>query len=242
MDPVTTMEVVPAASTPATEIPVSEPGTPVSTEPVSETPIEGEVVAPKGAEPTEAEKRIRKLVAQRKEEERLRLEKEREVAYWKGLAEGRDPNAGKPRTQVPAAVQKPIQPNIDSFEKYEDYEAAKERFLVDTAKWELREEQRIERETTTKATVESNWKTRMAAAAVKHDDFMAVITNPAFIGKLEIKLTAPRAEQPKKIISAAPEPIKTVSPNASSEIDEQDLPMDEFAKRRNAKEYGLKVA
>jgi hypothetical protein len=238
-------------------------------------------------EPTEAEKRIQRLVAERKEAEELAEKNAREAEYYKGLAEGRTPKPSPEKPVPPAADTAPAPPDVTKYEKYEDYERAKETYLVEKAKYEIRQEAKADAEKKKKEAVDRTWNEKVAAAATKHADFQRVIGNPAFvqsdpvaflikdseiggelayylgthldvtaklnalpphvvakeIGKIEAQLLTPKAEPQKNIISQAPEPIKTVAgAGPTAEVDEQDLPMEEFAKRRNAKEFGKRAA
>ena len=57
-------------------------------------------------------------------------------------------------------------------------------------------------------------------------------------GKIEAKISStPKPEAPKKV-SAAPAPISTVQATASATVDEDNLPMDEYYKRRTKAVYG----
>lgn len=57
------------------------------------------------------------------------------------------------------------------------------------------------------------------------------------LGAIEYQLKhKPKAQPPKKV-SAAPEPIKTVTPVGTATVDEDTLPMDEWVKRRNATQF-----
>jgi hypothetical protein len=70
-------------------------------------------------------KAVKELKAQRKK----RQDAEKEAAYWKGVAEAKQP--------VQQAVQAPVQqlqvPKLEDFEDYESYEAAKEDYLISKA-------------------------------------------------------------------------------------------------------------
>ena len=58
------------------------------------------------------------------------------------------------------------------------------------------------------------------------------------MGIIEAKISfAPVVEPPKKV-SAAPEPVKTVTPTSSAIVEEDKLPMDEYHKRRTKLQYG----
>jgi hypothetical protein len=43
---------------------------------------------------------------------------------------------------------------------------------------------------------------------------------------------------PPKRVSAAPDPIQTLTPSSSATVDEDDLPMEEYYKRRTKSLYG----
>jgi len=260
--------------------PEGEPVAPVieGEEPI---PAEGTPKAVKGAEPTEAEKRIKQLLAKSKREEELRIKKEQEAQYWRGVAEGRQPVPPPPSGNAPVNPDAPPDPpDISNFEKFADYEAAKEKYLVDRAKWEFRQESKADEQRKKAKEVNDNWGKKLQEAEKKYDDFREVVTNPQFtqteavaffikesdngadiayylathldesarinslpphraaieIGKLEAKLAAPKPAEPKNIISQAPEPIKPVTPAPSVEVDEDKLSIEEFIRRRNAKE------
>lgn len=55
-------------------------------------------------------------------------------------------------------------------------------------------------------------------------------------GKLEDKLMNPPAPEPRKLISQAPEPVKTVEAAGALEKDDQELPIDDFISKRNARD------
>jgi hypothetical protein len=293
--PANSATVVTADSAPAASIipvNVGDSGDPnVVTPPASpELNADGtpKVVAPvvtQGAEPSEAEKRIKQLVAQRKEEETLRLQKEREAEYWKGVAEGRrgiDPAAPAPALGPDAP---PVPPEIAKFEKFEEFERAKDEYLIKRAKWEMKQDAAKEAAKAKVERVNNTWTEKMREAEGKYPDFKSVIANPSFIqtdavaflikdsdigpdvayylgsnlaemtrinalpphqaakeiGKIEAKLLAPKpVDPPKNLISQAPEPIKPVVPAPLTEVDEDKLPIEEFVKRRNAKEFAAR--
>lgn len=57
------------------------------------------------------------------------------------------------------------------------------------------------------------------------------------IGKLEGQLEGKPKPEPAKKVSLAPEPIKTVTPSGPVSQDEDNLPIDEWVKRRNSAQY-----
>ena len=77
-------------------------------------------------------------------------------------------------------------------------------------------------------------KHRVEAAQMK---VMPPELGAAAMGKLLARLeNAPPPEPPKRV-SQAPEPIRTVKAKGSGQIDEDKLPMDEWVKRRNQKQF-----
>ncbi len=90
-----------------------------------------------GAEPSNAEKRIKQLVSKRKAEEEARRRAEQEAAYWRGKAEAK---ATPPAT--PPEASKLAVPKIENFDSYESYEQAKEEYILKLA--EVKIQQRLE--------------------------------------------------------------------------------------------------
>ena len=278
--------------------------TPVSAEPgVVVTPV-GAVTAgvtpPSGmAEPTEAEKRIRQLVAQRKEAEERERKKEMDAAYWKGVAESRSTVLPGNTVITPPdlANAAPVAPDQDKFETYEEYEEAKDKYLVARAKWEIKqesakeeakrkEEEKSNRQKSEIQRIRGNWESKKAEAQVKYPDFHITISDPNFVqtgvtalliqdsdvagdlayylaknpaemtrlnslpphqaakqvGVIEMKLRSVSHPAPQNIISQAPNPITPVQPAGGvQDVDEQDLPIEEFVRRRNQKQGLIKA-
>lgn len=294
-----TPAVEPAAPAPATN---NEPVKPVESGTTNQNIIGGgeppvvTTPAPASAvEPTEAEKRIRQVIAQRNEEREKREREEREKEYWKGVAEGRkgiipnDPASSNQNT--PTA---PVAPDISKFETFEEYEAAKETYLINKTKWEINQdaikreqERKIQEEQNRRKQdmdrVAQNWQTKKMEGQAKYADFQTVISNPTFtqngvmgfliqgsncaddlayylaknpaemqrlnslppyaaakeVGVLEMKLTSKSAEN-RNVISQAPAPITPVIPGSTAEVDEDQLPIEEFVRRRNIKQGLIK--
>ncbi len=57
-------------------------------------------------------------------------------------------------------------------------------------------------------------------------------------GKLEAKILATPAPPPPKRVSEAPAPIKPLAPKGSMEIDLDKVPIDDFMRERNARQFG----
>lgn len=243
----------------------------------------------KGAEPSEAEKRIQQLVAQRKEAEEKARQAEAEKEYYRGLAEGKSPqganvvgdNQPVPQQEQVTSNVPPVEPNPDDFEDYSSYEKAERAYIIAQAKWETIQEYNMERAKAKQAQARQTWMDKVKEASAKHPDFIQVLNNPAFIqsqavalsvmdsdigpelayylgknlaetarlnslpphlaakeiGRIEDRLKA-SAPSPvvRNIISQAPEPITPVVPVGATEVEEQDLPMEDFISRRNQKE------
>lgn len=292
----TNSEVIPAAVT------VGSAPTAENTENgVVETPAVATVVttpAPSSVvEPTDAEKRIRQLIAQKKEEEEKRREEEKKAEYWRGMAESRTvPTSTESVTPPDLANVAPVPPNIDKYETFEEYEVAKETYLISKAKWEIKqdaakeeakrkEEEKKTRQQNEFRRIQSNWESKKAEAQVKYPDFHTTISDPNFVqtgvmqlliqdsevagdlayylaknpaemarlnslpsyqaakavGVLERKFIANNTPPPQNILSQAPTPITPVQPvGGVGDVDEQDLPIEEFVRRRNQKQGLIK--
>ena len=83
-----------------------------------------------GAEPSKA---VKDLIIQR----RKRQEAERALEYYKGLAEGRGGVGKSDAVPVKTAAAEVVEPSLDDFASYEEYEEAKTNFIVHRAKVEL---------------------------------------------------------------------------------------------------------
>lgn len=234
--------------------------------------------AAKESEPSEAEKRIKQLVAKRSDAER-------EAAYWKGVAEGRLNRDGTPvqtQTVKQDGQTGPIAPNVADYENYADYETAREDYVLKMA--EFRAEQKIaaknaEEKAQTAAQkfterLEAEAKVNPAVLEAKEDatlpvsDVMAALIqesdvgpkvllylsenreeakriyglHPVLaareIGRIEAKLLIPKQETQTKKISQAPDPVTTVGVRGTPAVDLDNLPIDEFMKKRNREQFG----
>jgi hypothetical protein len=158
--------VVPADPTPA---PVADPTavTPAApAEPAAPAPAPSAPEPPKsGSEPSEAEKRIRQLVAKQREAERER-------DYYKGLAEGL-----KKPDQPPAPTVE-VPPVADKFDSYDDY-------LVARAKYELKqdlkrasEQAAVDEGKKSQDEIDRKFMGRMQQAAETDPEIMEVLNDP----------------------------------------------------------------
>jgi hypothetical protein len=246
---------------------------------VSETTGEEE-----GSEPAEQPKVVKELISTRK---RAQLA-EQEAEYWKNVADGRIKLQPEPEAK-PTTVQQPVKPDLNNFEKYEDYESALQRYTIDIAKHEVRQELELETTQKTEAEINRSFIKRIEAASKEDPDLLKVFaakhsSDPYFIpssdamlmavrdseiapqivrylldnkaeaariaslnpyasakemGKIEAMLIKPTAPPPKKkVVSQAPEPIKSIQTSGTVVIPEEELPTEEFMKRRNERQYG----
>jgi len=228
--------------------------------------------APEVEEPEKPSKAVSELIAQRKK----RQEAERQAEYWRGVAEGRtksEPSASEPMSEEPKI---PVAPKIDQFETYELYEAAKDSYLIEKAKHDIRAEQQVAQQRQAAVETEQKFVQRIDAAT-KEDPALAEIMqdrtlpySPVMVaivkesdvapqmlrwidqnrqdaariaalpplqaarelGIVEARIKfAPKADPPRKV-SAAPEPVNPVTPSAGGIVDEDNLSMEEYHKRR----------
>ncbi len=145
---------------PAPQQPPAEPAPP-ATEPAAEAPPASET--PKeDKEPSGVEKRISQLVARQREAERREAERTEEAAYWRAVAEGRIKPAVPPAQ--PPQPGEPVEPMLDNFESAADFEAARTRYIVAKAGWDLRQEQQARQAQRYAAELDRKHNERMVAA------------------------------------------------------------------------------
>lgn len=262
---------------PATEAVVADPA------PASDAPlavVADPAPAPVVDDPQEAKpsKAVEELKAQRKK----RQDAEREAAYWKGVAEGRgkpEPVASPPEVTSSSA---PVAPKLDQFETYEQYEAAKDDYLIKRARHEAIAEYQQNEQRRTAMTVEQTFQKRISAAVKDDPALLDVMNDPTLpvsvhmipvlkesehapkllrwldqnrdearrianlpplqaareMGILEAKISFTPVVEPPKKVSSAPEPVKPVTTTSSAVVDEDNLPMEEYHKRRTQQQYG----
>ena len=261
--------------------PVTETEAPKADEPAESAPatIATENTEEQGAEPSKA---VKELIAQRKR----RQEAEKEAAYYRGLAEAR---GAIPQTQTaPAQPQVPVAANVaptsDQFETWEEYERAKDEYLISQAEQRVYLRQQQYQQQATVVQKQTTFNEKIEAAAVSDPTILSIVEdrtlplhkhalpilyesdvapeilkalnadrkeatrirelferNPILgareFGKLEASIIAAPKPTPPKKVSLAPEPIKTVTPSGASVPDEDKLPMEQWVKRRNEKQY-----
>ncbi len=144
----------------------------------SGTRLAPETPKEQGAGPSGVERRIQQLVARQHEAERREIARAEEAAYWRSIAEGRirpandgggtplspNPFGGvSPHRYLPAGA--PEFPTLADFERSEDFEEARTRYVVEKAKWDLKQELEAHRARETQGEIERRYRARMAAAA-----------------------------------------------------------------------------
>ncbi len=126
--------------------------------------------ATKGAEPSEAEKRIKQLVAKQRDAERI-------AAYWQGVAEGRTKPPDQEETKrLPNGEEvAPVRPDVAQFADYSDYEEARDAYLVEKAKYEYRQEQRAIAQAQERQTIEKGFTERIQKVAETRPEILDII-------------------------------------------------------------------
>lgn len=259
---------------PAPAITSDTPAVVADPAPAPEAPTTETIEDPQGAKPSKV---VSELIAQRKK----RQDAEREVAYWKGVAEGRGKSESPtPDPQAPPTA--PVAPKLDQFETFEQYEAAKDEYLLQAAEHRAMQRMQAAQQTQAAQTVEQTFQKRIDAAIKEDPSFADVLRDPTLpvsvhmipvlkesenapkllrwldqnrgearriaalppiqaareMGILEAKISFASTPEPVRVVSAAPEPVRVVTPTSSSVVDEDNLPMEEYHKRRTAKLLG----
>ena len=251
--------------------PGTPPVPPIAPDQVSAPPVKpGEPGAPdtppeptdkKEPEPSEAEKRIKQLVAQRNRERE-------EAAYWKGVAEGRIKT-----DQAPPAPTAEAAPNIEDFESYDDFVVAKAKYEIRLESQASRQaeaqqvsirayQERLQKESeidpeildlAKDPTLPVNqlmaaiiWNSEVGPKMIRYlndhrDEAQRIASSPPIVGiremvKIETNLISAPAPEIKKV-SQAPEPIKPVNPKGPQTVDEEKIPTADWIERRNAAQF-----
>lgn len=281
-----TTDVVSAESTPANEIavPAQEVVNTDST-PVDEFDADAsEETEITGSEPSGAQKRIKQLAAQRKVEQEARIKAERELAYYKGLNEARGV-VETPKSQENKAEQLLAQPHLDDFETYEEYERAKDEYLVHLTESRIAKKFLEQQSLAQARTVQQQYTKRIQEASLNDPTIVQIASDPtlpvsAAMGEIiqrsefapqilkwlnnnrieaariaELSKESPMLAAhemgmvvatiknipkptPPKRVSAAPDPIQTLTPTSPATVDEDDLSMEEYYRRRTKQIYG----
>lgn len=146
--------------------------------PVPDTNPQPDAAAPSeppSPAPSGAERRIQQLVARQREAERREAARTEEAAYWRGIAEGRtkpaSPAQPSPVQSPPGA---PTPPVLADFERSEDFEEARTRYVVDKAKWDLKQELETFRARETHAAMNRIYRERMTTAAMTDPELLEI--------------------------------------------------------------------
>jgi hypothetical protein len=265
--------------------PVTEPVTVQTQEPSSEVEPQGtEPIAAvnpddvPGSEPTKA---VKELIAQRQKRQKA----EQEAAYWRGVAEGRVAPQTPPATQEVKPQEydtPPVKPVLDSFETYEQFEAAKDDYLIKQAEFNMAQRFKHEQSRVQTESKAQTFNRRLQEAAKNDPTITDIVQDPTLpisntmvpilqeselapqilkylhnnrqeaariaslppvlaakeLGAIEARIQFKPAPTPPRQVSVAPEPLTTVATTSSTTVDEDDLPISEFIKRRNMEQYG----
>jgi hypothetical protein len=126
------------------------------------------------SQPTKPSKVVSELIAQRKK----RQDAEREAAYWKGVAEGRGKPDSPSSVETPPSTATPTAPKLDQFETYEQYEVAKDEYLLQTAEHRAMQRMQAAQAAQTVQTVEQTFQKRIDAAVAEDPTLVDVLRDP----------------------------------------------------------------
>lgn len=164
----------------------------------SGTPAAPETPKEQGAGPSGVERRIQQLVARQREAERREIARSEEAAYWRGIAEGRIKPAAPVQPQSPAGV--PEFPTLADFERSEDFEEARTRYVVEKAKWDLKQELEAHRARETQGEIERRYRARMAAAAGSDPELLEIENDTTLPVSLPMALAIKESEAAPSIL------------------------------------------
>ena len=146
-----------AEVTPEVEAPAEESAAPA---PAEEAPKE------------EQSKAVKELIAQRKK----RQAAEQEAAYWRGVAESKaKPEAPAQVATPPGEVTGPVEPNVNDFATYADFERAERAYFVELAKAEMRQEIKREQTAQQQAVKQQTFQEKIMAAIKADPEFEEII-------------------------------------------------------------------
>ena len=149
-----------------------------ATETATQTTQANETTANTGSEPQLGEKGLTELVTTRKRAQNA----EQEAAYWKGVAEGRKTDSApvqQPKITIPVYPEK--SPQIEQFDDVEVFNAARDKYISDKTKWEIREEQRVQTQQSQLTKLENDWQSNLKKAAVTIPDIETISKSPNLI-------------------------------------------------------------
>lgn len=224
-------------------------------------------------------KAVRELIDQRKKRQKA----EQEAAYWRGVAEARAKAEVPQQPVVPVMQPSNTPPTIDQFESYDEYEKARDEYVIIQAQERIRSEYVQHQRISAEENAKKAYRERLEAAAeadptimdIAEDDTLPVskpmaqvimhseyapqvlkwlnnnrkeaakiaqmhpILAAKELGIIEAQIKYAPKPEPVKRVSSAPAPVQTVNPSASpAAIDEDDLPMKEYYRRRTKATLG----
>jgi len=159
-----------AAPAPANEevVPVQQDEIPAVNEadPAPAEALEEEVQKP------EQSKAVKELIAQRKK----RQQAEQEAAYWRGVAE----SAVKKEQAEPQQAQQnpdgaPVEPDPNRFTNYDAYERAKDKYLVELAKHQIKLELRADGEKQKQQVLQTSFQQKLETAMAVDDELSEIV-------------------------------------------------------------------
>lgn len=129
--------------------------------------VETQLKTPQPGSEPENEKMLRELKSQRKKRQEL----ERQNAYLQGLIDAK----GAAVPAKPDAPKEVVEPKLDNYATYEEFDAANRQYIVALAKQELRQELQREKEKEQVETQQQSFEKRMALAIAKDPTIQDII-------------------------------------------------------------------
>lgn len=175
---------------------------PASAEPVAVEPQPGETQTPPPGEPNEPQPVEPEPEPDRhvplkalEDERRKRQELAEQVAYYRGLAEAQKATPAQPQDAGPQA---PVEPKLDDYEDFDAFEKAKDRFLIEQAKYELSTEFRQKFEQSnrqrTEQEIAESFMRKIEVAAEQDPEIINFVQNYHLPGPYHIPLSDPMAQ------------------------------------------------
>lgn len=126
------------------------------------------------AEPSKA---VKELISQRKR----RQQAEKEAEYWRGVAEakGFKPETNIPQQQQSSIPQQPVQPVLDQFETFEEYEKAKDEYLVQQAEYRIAQKFMQYQQQNQQQKLQATFQQRIEAEAVNDPTIYDIVQDPS---------------------------------------------------------------
>jgi hypothetical protein len=139
--------------------------------PATEDSQQTPVANPEEVQGSEPDKRTKELIAQRKR----RQQAEQDAAYWKGVAEGRVKTETPTAPVVPVASTVFTPPTSDQFETWEEFEQARDAYVINRAKTEFVREIQEQSRRQEAAKTQETFQQKLAAAETDDPDIRATV-------------------------------------------------------------------